>query len=219
METESSLRHKSLRILEDIACWQFTAQLKSLRHALRKYSENQPRVPADSADGGQWTSADGAALGAGTQHALNGDIRTDVPVDGKPDIHKAIAHLQVNAKPASLNQCAMFVRQALDAGGFNIPPVRDAKNYGSELVDAGFQPVATWSQQLDNLPSSGYLPDYKPEAGDVAVIQPYVGGNSSGHMTMYDGNQWISDFKQRGIWPGAGYRAYKPNYVIYRYPN
>ncbi len=75
-----------------------------------------------------------------------------------------------------------------------------------------------WDNQPNqSLLKDGYLEDYKPETGDVVIMQPFVGGRPEGHMAMYDGSVWISDFKQRGIWPGTGYRLYKPNYVIYRY--
>jgi hypothetical protein len=38
-----------------------------------------------------------------------------------------------------------------------------------------------------------------PEKGDVAIIQPYKGGNGIGHMTMFEGKTWYSDFKQRDM--------------------
>ena len=49
-------------------------------------------------------------------------------------------------------------------------------------------------------------------AGDVAIIQPYAGGNPSGHRTMYDGTTWYSDFRQNSMYPGGGYRAVQPAY-------
>ena len=60
---------------------------------------------------------------------------------------------------------------------------------------------------------AGYLHDYKK--GDVAVIQP-IPGHPHGHMCMYDGDHWVSDFKQRTLYPGESYRAQKPRYVVYR---
>lgn len=53
-------------------------------------------------------------------------------------------------------------------------------------------------------------------AGDVAIIQPYAGGNPSGHMTMYDGTTWYLDFRQNSMYPGGGYRAAQPAYKIFR---
>lgn len=55
-------------------------------------------------------------------------------------------------------------------------------------------------------------------AGDVAIIQP-IPGHPHGHMTMYNGSIWISDFKQyNGLYPGPSYRKHKPVFTIYRYP-
>ena len=59
--------------------------------------------------------------------------------------------------------------------------------------------------------------EYVPKKGDVAVIQPYPGGDPNGHIAMYDGQSWVSDFKQRDVWGGpGGYRKNKPTCVIYR---
>lgn len=77
----------------------------------------------------------------------------------------------------------------------------NAKDYGSSLERAGFREVP---------------PGSTLQAGDVAVIQPYSGGNPSGHMTMFDGTGWISDFRQRSMYPGPGYRAAHPSFKIYR---
>ena len=40
----------------------------------------------------------------------------------------------------------------------------------------------------------------------------------AGHMQMFDGSVWISDFKQNGFWAGPGYRTHKPAFKIYRHP-
>jgi len=58
--------------------------------------------------------------------------------------------------------------------------------------------------------------DYVPKKGDVAVIQPYKGGDPHGHIAMYNGTKWVSDFKQRDMWGGPGYRKHKPTCVVYR---
>jgi len=67
-----------------------------------------------------------------------------------------------------------------------------------------------------------------PKTGNVAVIQPYTNGNPAGHVQIFDGEQWISDFKQGetpasragyngfgGFWPGPEYRKNKPPFIIY----
>ncbi|MFC0400781.1 hypothetical protein [Paraburkholderia rhizosphaerae] len=109
---------------------------------------------------------------------------------------------------ATSNQaCATHVRLALHAGGIDIPAVparRDAKNYGSLLIEQGFVELSPAEQIL-------------PARGDVAVIQPYAGGNPAGHVTMYTGQQWVSDFRQTDMWSGPGYRTHKPPFKVYRW--
>ncbi len=79
----------------------------------------------------------------------------------------------------------------------------DAKNYGSSLRTVGFDSMG----QLHG----GF------KRGDVAVIQP-IPGHPHGHMTMFNGTIWISDFRQmHGLYPGPGYRAQRPSYSVFRY--
>jgi hypothetical protein len=62
-----------------------------------------------------------------------------------------------------------------------------------------------------------YTPDKFPfQQGDIVVIQPTKHGNPAGHIAGYDGKDWISDFVQRGFWPGSAYEKEKPGYVVYR---
>ena len=81
-----------------------------------------------------------------------------------------------------------------------MPDTAYAKDYGSCLVTAGFS----------EKPAGG-----APAKGDVAVI-PAVKGHPAGHMAMYDGHQWVSDFKQaHGVYPAAEYREGKPKVTFY----
>jgi hypothetical protein len=60
------------------------------------------------------------------------------------------------------------------------------------------------------------LVNAQPKAGDVAVIQP-IPGHPHGHMAMFNGKKWVSDFKQRyGYYPSGAYRKLQPSVVIYR---
>ena len=107
----------------------------------------------------------------------------------------------------SIGRCAMYVRKALNAGGFNTTghPLL-AANYGNLLKNRGWSVVSK-----DN---------YKPEIGDIIVINSFVGRHKqhpSGHIQMYNGTQWVSDFKQPTLMPGEDYRISNPGYVIYRF--
>jgi hypothetical protein len=104
-------------------------------------------------------------------------------------------------------KCAYFVRMALEAGGINtaIHPV-PARLYGSYLKNWGFTQINTLN----------YL------KGDIAVIQGYPGGTADengvpyGHIQMYNGTQWLSNFYQNSFWPGPYYQKYQPAFQIYR---
>ncbi|MFL6630163.1 MAG: CHAP domain-containing protein [Burkholderiaceae bacterium] len=117
------------------------------------------------------------------------------------DIAKSVAYLDAHAQKNSLGRCAEFVRKAVEAGGVHLRRHTSAKDYGSSLEAVGFETVD----------GTSYL------AGDVAIIQP-IPGHPHGHMTMFDGKSWISDFKQlHGLYPGASYRTIKPPFKVYRY--
>lgn len=88
-----------------------------------------------------------------------------------------------------------------------------ARLYGEYLVGWGFSLVET--------------ANYSPVKGDIVVIQGYKGGTADpntgipyGHIQMYNGTQWVSDFKQhRPFWPSGKYDLYKPSFQIYRWGN
>lgn len=112
----------------------------------------------------------------------------------------ATRHAARHAQPKSIGLCAKYVRLAIAAGGVKVTPTLSAKNYGPHLVAAGFKATAG-----------------TPQSGDVIVIQS-IPGHPHGHMAIYDGRHWFSDFKQlRGFYPGPGYRSLKPAYKIYRH--
>jgi hypothetical protein len=120
------------------------------------------------------------------------------------DKDAAIAHLDAHAHTVSTSNCATYTRQAIEAGGLTLTRHNRAKDYGSSLTAVGFVAQTTAPTTY--------------QKGDVAVIQP-IPGHPSGHMTMYDGTKWVSDFKQQhGLYPGPGYRNLKPPFVIYRHP-
>lgn len=123
------------------------------------------------------------------------------------DIAKLSLALRSNAKPHSIGRCAYHVRLALEAGGASTAghPAY-AKDWGGLLLRNGYQKLAVSKLQA-----------YLAQAGDVAIIQPCAGGSVAGHIQVWDGRSWISDFIQRDFWPGAGYRKSNPPFAIYRH--
>jgi hypothetical protein len=119
------------------------------------------------------------------------------------NIDNAIDVLIRNAQQTSTGLCATYVRKALIAGGLNVSPLPFAKQYLGVLDKKyHFRPISS--------------ANYTPAKGDVSVIQPFPGGNPAGHICMYSGAQWISDFKQREMYPGSRYTANRPPYQLYR---
>lgn len=108
---------------------------------------------------------------------------------------------KIHAETGPTNNCATYVRKAIYAGGIIVTNTRNAKDYGPMLEAAGFRKISATQP---------------PQLGDVVVIQPYKGGHPAGHMAIYDGQAWYSDFKQRDFWGGPGYRSAQPSYQMYR---
>lgn len=113
---------------------------------------------------------------------------------------RAVNYVRLHAKAKSQRRCAEYVRRAIESGGIRLTRTASAKNYGTSLEAAGF-----------------YRVNDAPRHGDVVVIEAIV-GHEDGHMAMYDGLYWFSDFKQPyGLYPGSAYREHKPPYKIYRH--
>ena len=92
------------------------------------------------------------------------------------------------------------MRRAIEWGGVPLAHTPEARNMGTALEAAGFRQT-----------------DSAPQRGDVVVIQP-APGHPEGHAAIYDGQHWISDFKQlHGLYPGPAYRNAQPPYKIYRH--
>lgn len=105
----------------------------------------------------------------------------------------AVEYLIKHAEPHSKNSCALYVRRAISAGGcptFGQPP--SACAYDAFLPDLGFKEVE----------SEGYV----PQKGDIVVFSA-IKGHKHGHICMYDGRQWVSDFKQRSMYSAKAYRS------------
>lgn len=120
------------------------------------------------------------------------------------DAQAAADFASTHAHAHSTGNCARYVRRAIEAGGAQLTRTNFAKDYGPALAGAGFQPA----------------PSGPAHKGDVAVIQP-APGHPDGHMAIFNGNTWVSDFRQRpgpqGFYPGDAYRKAKPAYTIYRH--
>ena len=121
--------------------------------------------------------------------------------DGGYDVKAATDYLRAHAHSTSQGQCARAVREALEAGGLCTDGrPGSAKDYDSFLPCLGFYEVD---------PNN-----YIPQAGDI-VVHEAKEGHEHGHIAMYDGSDWISDFIQRDMFGGSAYRN-DPDYSIWR---
>ncbi len=117
------------------------------------------------------------------------------------NIADAVAALNRNSNARSLGYCARYVQNAIRAGGIAIPG-SDANVFGPVLADNGFESVATNA-------STGFT----PQTGDVVQFDS-VAGHPYGHTAMWNGTQWVSDFRQNSIFVAQGYRT--GTYTVYR---
>ena len=112
---------------------------------------------------------------------------------------KVADYITKNAAPKSRTMCAGYVIIAMWHGGCPIGLI-PAYAYNKTLPQIGFEEIP--------------LKGYKPKKGDISVV-PSNSKHPFGHIAVYNGKQWVSDFKQHHILPS---RAYKANgkYQIFR---
>lgn len=106
-------------------------------------------------------------------------------------VAEAVSVLETHAAAVPTGKCAVNVQRALEAGGLGGEghPV-EAREYGAYLKAKGFAAIS----------SSGY----KPRKGDIVVVQPGNGVGRHGHIAMFDGARWISDYRETTSWEQAG---------------
>jgi len=237
--------HSLLRKLEK-KCNDYQYQKKWHDDLLRQEKYNPNHKPAGSPEGGQFDFGPGGGSGGGgtgtggaspsggndtvggyrvynpSPDKFPGRDVVDKPLSKPLNVDRAIdvLHSHVNPGNVPLGNCAQNVSNAIRATGITVTPPPNApgkpypvaKDYGLPLEAAGFQSVI--NNNSGTYPPIGYI----PKKGDVVVIQPISDPkHSAGHMAMYDGKQWVSDFKQRDFWPGPQYRTERPSYTIYRH--
>ena len=116
------------------------------------------------------------------------------------DMDAAVRHLVSHAHPSSTGYCAAYVANALEAGGFRFARQASAYMYRSNGILKGI----------------GYREISKPgsfKKGDITVTDRNS-AHPHGHMAMWSGSQWISDFAQRSEYV---YRSNQPPVYYYRY--
>lgn len=118
-------------------------------------------------------------------------------------VHRLISWLDSHAHLHSTHHCAASVRQAMEAAGIvttDRPSSGDAADYGPFLLRHGAQEIPTES--------------YEPKAGDIAVFDRSE-EHPAGHIQIFDGQHWVSDFVQHTFSPYRD-QASTPPVTVYR---
>ena len=115
-----------------------------------------------------------------------------------PDRYSAPAIAAANASRVALSSstgyCARYVRKALQSAGYEFTPNPSAYQYASRgtLSQAGFTKISN---------------NMEPQVGDV-VVYDRTSSRPHGHIQIFDGNDWVSDFRQNSISPYSGHYNY-----------
>lgn len=113
------------------------------------------------------------------------------------------------------SKCARYVKKALIAGGASVKNsgIESAKDYGPWLLENGFKVV----DNATTVRSGGVFTISGQQVGDVVVIQA-APHHVHGHMAMFNGTHWVSDFiQEKGFYPAQIYRDQNIPYALYRY--
>ena len=161
------------------------------------YSGNINNVPSsDSLFSGIIKSLQTTNLN--TMNNFDGSIiGSFIPNKNGFNIRAALQYGVSHVNQQSLGKCAKYVRMMLNAGGINTAgnPVA-AKDYTMFLPSKGFKHITT----LNGVNEQNDWTQRDAIAGDIAVMSK----GSYGHICMYTGKYWISDFVQTKMWPYTG---------------
>lgn len=102
---------------------------------------------------------------------------------------KVVDYAINNAESHSRCMCAWYVMRAVQHGG---------------CFTCGIYPAYAYK---DILPKLGYkeIQDEPIQKGDICVLSQNS-KSDFGHIAIYDGQQWVSDYRQNSIYPGTAYQ-------------
>lgn len=108
-----------------------------------------------------------------------------------------------NSQKGSTGYCARYVRNAIEKGaGISLSGHPEyARDYDTFLQTKGFVVVSKNSLS-------------SPRVGDVAVFEA-TEGHRHGHIAIFNGTNWVSDFVQSSFWVSKAYQDAN-NYTILR---
>lgn len=145
-----------------------------------------------------------ATYGEVGERGVVGPVNAGIVSGNVPKGHRAVkaaTHATQKANPTSTGYCAKFVANALQASGYKFTRQNSAFQYANgPLASAGFTKIA----------NAG-----KYQIGDVMVWPAHGQGNSGGgvhgHIQIFNGRNWVSDFIQANMKPGPKYGNVTPS--------
>lgn len=127
-----------------------------------------------------------------TNARVDSGVKSAVGANTKPAL--AAAHCTRAASARSRGECAKYVRMALQKAKYSFTPVPSAYQYASMgiLSKMGFGQIST---------STTF------QVGDIVVINR-TSRHPHGHICIYNGSIWVSDFRQNGWNVYSGPQSY-----------
>lgn len=123
------------------------------------------------------------------------------------DAYNAARYMLANSSASSQHACAKYVRLGLMHGGIKMQSWPNwAFKYDAEkfLNKFGFKHIATIAYKDQKL--------FKPLIGDVAVYKKGENDKVPGHICMWTGTCWCSDFRQNNMILYGGLQKYAKVY-------
>ena len=187
----------------------------SVKYQARKTDEEKYEVYVDANNTIKIRPKDGEGSSLPNPPTSNNFMQafdfSNIQSDGKFNIAAAVTMANRNARSGQQGNCGRYVRYMLEAGfGLGVDGLYGktpgwACKFDGWLMKNGFKNIlvihgrknqATWTHN-------------EAKAGDVAVMDH----GTYGHICMFNGNQWVSDFPQNNMWVYGGDGTCR----IYRY--
>lgn len=113
------------------------------------------------------------------------------------NIQDSIKYISQHAESKSVGRCAKYVRTAMEAGGLNTNGrPGSAYQYKGYLPKLGFTAIG----DIHGKEKQKQWSNANAKPGDISVMDH----GTHGHICMWNGSKWISDFAQNNMWPYKG---------------
>ena len=143
------------------------------------------------------------------------------------DVEKAVRYARSHAKTDSIGKCSTYVKNALQAGGIPYVTCNAAACQEEDFIKKDC--IKIYDSKPGDYGVNGNGMNSHWERGDIVVIDN-VGEHQYGHIAIWCGSQWVSDFKQTNCdiytntkrWKGDSYGPNMWNaghFHFYRFKN